>query len=71
MFRKTANQCASAHYLIGYEHGDPNAPELEERLTDLCGRKVSSCEWVLRAEPGKTLEFYRTLGRFEVRGFFA
>jgi hypothetical protein len=60
-----------AHYLIGYEPRDPNAPHLEEHLKTLSARRVSSCEWVLRAEPGKTLEFYRTIGRWEVRGFFA
>jgi hypothetical protein len=60
-----------AHYLIGYEPNDPNAPELEQCLTHLCARRVSSCEWVLKAESGKTLDFYRTIGRFNVRGFFA
>ena len=71
MFRLTPPQPGMAHYLIGYQPEDPNAHDLEELLATLRACKVSSCEWVLRAEPGKTLEFYRTLGRFDVRGFFA
>jgi hypothetical protein len=71
MFRRVKAKLISAHYLIAYEPHDPHAPQLEEYLTNLCARRVSSCEWVLKAQPGKTLELYRTVGRFDVSGFFA
>jgi hypothetical protein len=69
---KSAPQPAVAHYLIGYEPSDPRAAELEDCLIDMGAQRVSRCEWVLKTEPGNTLELYRSLGRrFDVRGFFA
>lgn len=71
MLLESTDQPATAHYLIGYVPGEPHARELEKHLVVLSAQRVSSCEWVLRAAPGKTLELYRTIGRFDVKGFFA
>jgi hypothetical protein len=71
VFRQSMPRSVMAHYLIGYEPSDPNASVLEEHLASLSARRVSACEWVLKAEPGKTLELYRTIGKDDVRGFFA
>jgi hypothetical protein len=60
-----------AYFLIGYEPHDQNARQLEELLASLNAKRVSSCEWVLKAERGSTLELYRTIGSCDVRGFFA
>lgn len=71
MFREFTPQPVTVHYLIGYQSGDPHVQELEDHLVAVGARRVSSCEWVLKAAPGKTLELYRTIGRFDVKGFFA
>jgi hypothetical protein len=71
MARQFTPQSIMAHYLIGYELGGPNVPVLEKHLANLAARRVSSCEWVLKAESGKTLDLYRTVGKDDVRGFFA
>lgn len=71
MISKTAKQSDKVYYLIGYEPSDPNRTQLEEHLRSRCAQRISSCEWMLKEEPGKTLDLYRTIGRFDVRGFFA